>query len=183
MPDSHLTPEQEKVLIEAFFEEIRLNLKDYFKDRRLVLSNSQLFAFVLISPITIAIASDGNLDFTETTMLVDIASYFERDILPKELDQLKHPKNALTDKEFRRVIYSELRYLCLSMDKYEAQLLKSIQSLIRLDEKVSREKDPRYSIKRRVIDMMNGVIYNNMGADSVEEQKIHHVLKQLGLKA
>ncbi len=181
MTKDMLTAQEEKELLEKFFAETRTVLSGYFDDRKIAFSNSQLFAFVLISPITIAIASDGNLDFSETTMLVDIAAYFDRDILPKELDNLSQPEQALSDKDFRRIIYSELRYLCLSMSQYESSLIQSIQNLIHLDEQISRDVDPRFSIKRRVVEMMNSVIYNNLGADSVEERKVESVLTALGI--
>lgn len=178
-----ITPQQEKELLQQFFDLSRNTLFDYFEERDLNFSNSQLFAFILVSPITIAIASDGNVDFTETTMLVDIASYFERGILPTELDGLGQPVDCLSDKEFCKMIYSELRFLCLSMPRFEKRLLDCIKALIRLDETLSRNSDPKYSIKKRVVQMMNSVIYNNLGTDSIEEKKISHVLNELNLNA
>ncbi|TAE07809.1 MAG: hypothetical protein EAZ95_17985 [Bacteroidetes bacterium] len=60
-----LTIEQERTLLQNFFNEAREILQDYSQQRSLIFSNSQLFSFVLVSPITIAIASDGNLDLSE----------------------------------------------------------------------------------------------------------------------
>ena len=183
MTNLEITPEEEKALIQQFFDHSRGLLHDYLSERNLVLSNSQLFALILVSPITIAIASDGNVDFTETTMLVDVASYFERGILPSDLDKLNQPENCISDKEFTKIIFSELRFLCLSMPRFEHNLLECIKGLIRLDETVSRNSDPQFSIKKRVVEMMNGVIYNNLGPDSIEEEKISHVLNALNLKS
>lgn len=180
--EAEISVQQEKDLLENFFEETRGILKEYFEERKISFSNSQLFAFVLISPITLAIASDGNLDMTETTMLVDIATYFDRSVLPEAFDRLKQPDKVLTNKDFKKVIYSELRYLCLSMGKYESQMIASLRRLIDLDETLSRKKDdPRISIKQRVVQMMNSVIYNNLGTDSDEEKKVKEIFKALEL--
>ncbi|NJO00771.1 MAG: hypothetical protein HC880_02955 [Bacteroidia bacterium] len=182
MTKNQLTAEQEKELIQTFFDNTRQTLRPYFEDRGLNLSNSQLFAFVMISPITIAIASDGNLDFMETSMLVDIAAYFDRDILPAELDHLNHPPNIISNREFKRVIFGELRYLCLSMNKYEEQFIQSIRDLIRLDETVSHDRNPEYSVRQRVSDMMHSVIHNNLGIDTIEEKKMRQVMQALGIR-
>lgn len=174
-----LTAQEEKKYLNDFFKETRFLLKKYFEDRSMVFSNSQLYAFIMISPVTIAIACDGNLDLTETTMLVDLAAYFDKNILPSEFDNLPQPANTLSDKDFKKIIYSELRYLCLSMNRYERELIDCIKQLIQLDEKISKDIDPKFSIRRRVIDMMNSVIYNNMGADYVEEAKIRAISQLL----
>lgn len=182
METTQLSAEVEKELLENFFGQTREILNDYFSERDFFPSNSQLFAFVLISPITLAIASDGNLDMTETTMLVDIATYFDRSVLPKEFDELSQPENILSNKDFKRMIYSELRYLCLSMGKYENQMIEALRKLIDLDEKLSKKKnDPRISIKNRVVQMMNSVIYNNLGTDSEEEKKVKQIFDALNL--
>ncbi|MCU0445212.1 MAG: hypothetical protein MUE85_09865 [Microscillaceae bacterium] len=172
-------PHQEKELIEGFFGEARQILATYFEDRNLVFSNSQLFAFVLISPVTIAIASDGNLDMTETTMLVDIASFFERGILATDFDRLTQPPHPISDREFKRIIYSELRYICLNMARYEKNLLQALKKLIELDEQVSHDLRPQFSIRARAKEMMYSVIYNNLGVDKAEEAKIKEIFNEL----
>ncbi|TAE48018.1 MAG: hypothetical protein EAY69_05670, partial [Cytophagales bacterium] len=86
--------EDEKKRLIRFFKEVRQILDTYLEDRNLVLTNSQLFGFVLISPVTLAITSDGNVDLAETTMLVDVASYFERGILTTNFDTLPQPNNC-----------------------------------------------------------------------------------------
>lgn len=181
MTASLLTAEQERAAIQRFFDDSRLILQNYLQERQLALSNSQLFAFVLISPVTLAIASDGNLDLSETTMLVDIASYFDR-ILPTEFDVFAQPENPLSDKEFKRKVYSELRYLCVSMGEYEKQLINALKCLIELDDTLSKDASPLYSIRHRVKDMMHSVIYNNMGKDHIEEAKIQKIFRQLGIE-
>jgi hypothetical protein len=173
------TPKDEKTLIEDFFREARQILHTYFEDRSLVFSNSQLFAFVLISPVTIAIASDGNLDMTETTMLVDIASFFERGILATDFDRLDQPPQPISDREFKRIIYSELRYICLNMARYEKSLLQALKKLIELDEQVSHDLRPQFSIRSRAKEMMYSVIYNNLGLDRAEEAKIQEIFSEL----
>ena len=176
-----LTPEQEKTLLQNFFDEAREALRNYFTERSLVFSNSQLFSFVLVSPITIAIASDGTLDLTETTMLVDVASYFDQ-LMPTAFDTLSQPQNALSDKEFKKLVYSELRYISLNMAQYENDLLKAIKLLIAVDDTLSHNKTPEMSIRNRIKQMMMSVIYNNLGKDSVEERKIKQVLQELNIQ-
>ena len=46
MTNLEITPEEEKALIQQFFDHSRDLLGDYFTERNLTLSNSQLFAFV-----------------------------------------------------------------------------------------------------------------------------------------
>jgi hypothetical protein len=176
-----LTVEKERILLEDFFSESRQTLHEYLADREVYFSNSQLFAFISVSPIAIAIASDGALDLAEISMLIDLASYFERDILPKSFDELPQPENVISNEGFRKIIYSELKYLCLHMQDLEKPLIKCLHSLIKLDEQLSREQPPKLSIKQKIKDMMKGVIYNNLGKDVIEEEKIHKVLKQLNL--
>lgn len=175
-----ISAEQERVILQTFFAEAREILQDYLERRSLVLSNSQLFSFVLVSPISIAIASDGALDLTETTMLVDTAAYFDQ-LMPTAFDNLEQPKGVLSDKEFKQLIYGELRYITLNMERYEAKLLEAIKHLIALDASLSMDKDPVFSIQNRIKQMMMSVIYNNLGKDSEEERKVKWVLKELDI--
>jgi hypothetical protein len=175
-----LTAAQERVLLQTFFAEAREILQDYFQHRKLIFSNSQLFSFVLVSPITIAIASDGAVDLSETTMLVDMASYFDQ-LMPTAFDSLSQPKEALSDKEFKKIIYGELRYITLNMQIYESAFLEVIKHLIALDSSLSMDKDPVFSIRERIKQMMMSVIYNNLGKESEEEKKVKWVLAELGI--
>lgn len=176
-----LTVEKEKVLLQEFFDESRFILRHYLEERGNYFSNAQLFAFILVSPISIAIASDGTLDLAEISMLIDVAAYFDKDVLPEALNQLKQPAQVMSNQEFRKVIYSELKYLCLHMQHLEKPLITCLHNLIQLDEHLSRQNSPQLSIKQRIKDMMHGVIYNNLGKDTVEEDKIRKVLKTLRL--
>jgi hypothetical protein len=173
-----LTIEQERALLQNFFNEAREILQDYSQQRSLIFSNSQLFSFVLVSPITIAIASDGNLDLSETTMLVDTAAYFDQ-LMPTAFDTLDQPKEVLSDKEFKKIIYGELRYLSLHMAHYEGKLLEAIKRLIALDDALSMDNNPTFSIRNRIKQMMMSVIYNNLGKDTIEETKILQILQEL----
>ncbi|EAY30243.1 hypothetical protein [Microscilla marina] len=174
-----ITPTEEKVILNDFFAEVRELLADYCQEREMVLSNSQLYAFLLVSPITIAIATDGTVDFSETTMLVDVAAYFDRDILSSEFDQLEQPEDVLPDDIFKKRVYTELRYLCVSMNRYEEKLIACLKALIKLDERLSQSEDEAEAIKYKIVDTMNSVIYNNLGEDSIEEPKIQKVLDSL----
>jgi hypothetical protein len=177
------TPEQEKEILTDFFAFLRTELADYLLQRNLILSNSQLFGFVLISPATIAIASDGNLDMTEITMLVDLASYFERGSFSTDFDLLTQPQDHITDKQFKKIAYSELKFLCLNMKFYEENLLSCLRKLLEIDEKISLlQNNPKFSVKIRVREMMNSVIYNNLGVDEIEENKLKNILKKLGIE-
>ncbi|NJL13517.1 MAG: hypothetical protein HC913_11275 [Microscillaceae bacterium] len=178
---TELTPETERALIEKFFAEARQTLHEYLSERELELSNAQLFALLLVSPITIAIASDGSLDFSEVNMLVDIAAYFEKDVLPKQLDHFTQPEKVMSDNHFRKIVFSELRYLSLHMAEHEAALLMALHQLIHLDDTVSRPQASSFSVRRRIVEMMQSVIYNNLGPDAVEESKLRAVLQKLGL--
>ncbi|GAB4404325.1 MAG: hypothetical protein OHK0053_29800 [Microscillaceae bacterium] len=178
---TELTPETERALIQEFFAEARQALHKYLTERELALSNAQLFALLLVSPITIAIASDGSLDFSEVNMLVDIAAYFEKDVLPKQLDHFTQPENVMSDNHFRKIVFSELRYLSLNMAEHEADLLKALHKLIHLDDTVSRQQASQFSVRQRIVEMMQSVIYNNLGPDAVEESKLQAVLQKLGL--
>ncbi len=173
-----MSPDQEKRILDNFFIEIRTLLADYCEEREMVMTNSQLFAFLLVSPVSIAIATDGTVDFSETTMLVDVAAYFDRGVLPSEFDTLAQPEDVMTDHVFKKRIYTELRYLCVSMNRYEDDLIAGLKALIKLDEKLSQtgEED---SIKRKIAETLNNVIYNNLGEDSVEEPKIKQILEKL----
>lgn len=177
-----ITPVEEKVILNNFFAEVRALLAEYCHEREMVLTNSQLFAFLLVSPVSIAIATDGAVDFSETTMLVDVAAYFDRGVLPSEFDTLEQPEDAMSDHVFKKRIYTELRYLCVSMNRYEDKLIEALKALIQMDERLSQtgEED---SIKRKIVETMNNVIYNNLGKDSIEEPKIQKVLDSLGIEA
>ncbi len=176
------TPEEEKAILTDFFAFVRETLAEYFEERNLILSNSQLFGFVLITPATIAIASDGNLDMTEITMLVDVASYFERGSFSTDFDVLPQPENPITDKKFKKIVYTELKFLCIKMSHYEEKLLKCLRKLLELDEQISLVQNPKYSVKIRVKEMMNSVIYNNLGVDELEEIKLKNIFEKLGLE-
>jgi hypothetical protein len=180
MEKIELTREAEKERLVKFFNTIRVILHQYLEDRNLVLTNSQLFGFVLISPVTLAITSDGNVDLVETTMLVDVASYFERSILGTDFDTLPQPENHISDKEFKKIIYSELRHLCFNINKYDKMLIAALKELLILDEELDPKANMRYAIKFRVREMMNSVIYNNLGLDSVEETRIRQIWRELG---
>lgn len=182
MEKQEITPAEEKVILNEFFTEVRELLAAYCQEREMVLSNSQLYAFLLVSPITIAIATDGTVDFSETTMLVDVAAYFDRGILSSDFDQLDQPKDVLPDDIFKKRIYTELRYLCVSMNRYEEKLIAGLKALIKLDERLS-QTTAEEAIKYRIVDTMNSVIYNNMGEDSIEEPKIQKVMESLGIEA
>ncbi|OJJ20963.1 hypothetical protein BKI52_10320 [marine bacterium AO1-C] len=173
-----ITPDQEKRILNNFFTEIRELLAEYCEEREMVMTNSQLFAFLLVSPVSIAIATDGTVDFSETTMLVDVAAYFDRGVLPSEFDTLAQPDNVMTDHVFKKRIYTELRYLCVSMNRYEDNLIDGLKALIKLDEKLSQTGEVD-SIKRKIAETLNNVIYNNLGKDSVEEPKIRQILEKL----
>ena len=173
-----ITPDQEKSILNNFFTEIRELLAEYSEEREMVMTNSQLFAFLLVSPVSIAIATDGTVDFTETTMLVDVAAYFDRGVLPSEFDTLPQPEDVMTDHIFKKRIYTELRYLCVSMNRYEEKLLEGLKALINLDEKLSQTGEVD-SIKRKIAETLNNVIYNNLGQDSIEEPKIQQILEKL----
>lgn len=176
-----ITPAEEKVILNNFFAEVRALLAEYCYEREMVLTNSQLFAFLLVSPVSIAIATDGTVDFSETTMLVDVAAYFDRGVLPSEFDTLEQPEEAMSDHVFKKRIYTELRYLCVSMNRYEDKLVEALKALIQMDKRLSQtgEED---SIKRKIVETMNNVIYNNLGKDSIEEPKIQKVLDSLGIE-
>lgn len=173
-----ITPDQEKSILNNFFTEIRELLAEYSEEREMVMTNSQLFAFLLVSPVSIAIATDGTVDFTETTMLVDVAAYFDRGVLPSEFDTLPQPEDVMTDHIFKKRIYTELRYLCVSMNRYEEKLLEGLKALIDLDEQLSQTGEVD-SIKRKIAETLNNVIYNNLGKDSIEEPKIQQILEKL----
>ena len=175
-----LTAEQEKQVLGAFFAQARGILQPYFGERSFTFSNSQLFSFVLVCPITIAIASDGSIDLTETTMLLDTASYFDQ-LMPTAFDALPQPDEVLSDKEFKKLIYSELRYITLNMARYEACFLEVIRKLIALDDLLSMDNSEIFSIRSRIKQMMMSVIYNNLGKDSDEERKVLSVLKALNI--
>ncbi len=177
------TTEQEKKILVDFFAFLRTELADYLSQRNLILSNSQLFGFVLISPATIAIASDGNLDMTEITMLVDLASYFERGSFSTDFDLLEQPKDHVTDKQFKKIAYSELKFLCLNMEIYEEKLLNCLRKLLEIDGEISLlQNNPKFSVKIRVKEMMSSVIYNNLGVDELEEDKLKTIFKKLGIE-
>ena len=112
-----ITPAEEKVILNNFFTEVRELLAEYCREREMVLSNSQLYAFLLVSPVTIAIATDGTVDFSETTMLVDVAVYFDRNILPSEFDDLDQPEEVLSDDIFKK---KNLYRTTLPLCKYES---------------------------------------------------------------
>jgi hypothetical protein len=175
-----LTAEQEKQILGAFFAQTRSILQPYFGARNFSYSNSQLFSFILVCPITIAIASDGNIDLTETTMLLDTASYFDQ-AMPTAFDTLPQPDGVLSDKEFKKMIYGELRHISLNMPEYEACFLEAIRKMIALDDLLSMDSSEIFSIRSRIKQMMMSVIYTNLGKDSDEERKVLAVLKSLNI--
>ncbi len=176
-----LTVEKEKVLLQEFFDESRFALRHFLEERGNYFSNAQLFAFILVSPISIAIASDGTLDLAEISMLIDVAAYFEKDVLPEALNQLRQPAKVMSNQDFRKIVYSELKYLCLHMQCLEKPLITCLHNFIQLDEHLSRQNSPQFSIKQKIKEMMHGVIYNNLGKDTIEEVKIKKVLQTLKL--
>ena len=170
---------EEKTQLEVFFSEMRNALQPYLSARKFTFSNSQLYAFLLASPAMLAIASDGNLDMSETTMLLDIAAFFEKDVLKSDFDKLAKVENAMSNKEFRKMIYSEMRLLCYTIVNYEQSFVKALKILMKMDETLSRGNS-KFSIEKNIQKTMRTVIYNNLGTDSVEEKKLEKLWTKLG---
>ena len=74
---------------------------------------------------------------------------------------LDYAANVISNEEFRKIIYSELKYLCLYMQDLEKPLIKCLHSLITLDEQLTRENPPKLSIKQKIKDMMGPYGWNN----------------------
>lgn len=172
---------EEREKLEEFFADIRKTLQPYLSARKFTLSNSQLYAFLLASPAILAIASDGNLDMSETTMLLDIAAFFEKDILKSDFDKLKKVENAMTDEDFKKMIYSEMRLLCYTIINYEDDFVGALKILIKMDKELST-KDSKFSVEKSIQKTMRTVIYNNLGPDNIEEKKLERLWKKLDFK-
>lgn len=172
---------EEREKLEVFFAKMRKSLHPYLSARKFVFSNSQLYAFLLASPAMLAIASDGNLDMSETTMLLDIAAFFEKDILKSDFDKLRKVENAMNNAEFKKMIYSEMRLLCYTIHNYEDNFIAALKILMKMDKTLSKD-DSKFSVKKSIQKTMRTVIYNNLGPDAIEEKKLEKLWKKLGFK-
>lgn len=172
---------EEKEQLEEFFADMRNALQPYLSARKFTFSNSQLYAFLLASPAMLAIASDGNLDMSETTMLLDIAAFFEKDTLKSAFDRLHKVENAMTNEEFKKMIYSEMRLLCYTITNYEDNFVEALKVLMKMDNALSSDNS-KFSVEKSIQKTMRTVIYNNLGADNVEEEKLEKLWKKLGFK-
>ncbi|MCS6822313.1 MAG: hypothetical protein NZ551_10645 [Microscillaceae bacterium] len=176
-----LSSEEEKQILEQFFQEVRTLLEPYTSERKIIFSNSQLFAILMIAPITMAMATDDSLDFAETNILIEIASFFERNELSPLFNQFSQPEKVLSDSEFKKIIYNEMQYMCLSMRQYEPIFIKALKKLLAVDKHLSQMQNIEGSIAKRILENLSGVIYNNTGDDKIEEAKVRRIIQELDL--
>lgn len=175
--------QQEKQFIRQIFDEIRENLDPYFKDRNLVLSNAQVFTFLMFAPSVLAIAADGVVDEKEIAILerisrqVDVGTMVNLD-LHEMLAYAPEPENAMINEEFNIIIGGELLYLSRHADTYRQALESAVKSILKFDPQPSNDN----SMANSFVKLMDSIIENNVNVAKEEEmKKMKDLQKNLGL--
>lgn len=170
MDISTLTNE-DKVFIRTIFNEMRLGIAQFQKDRDFVLSNPQLFTFLTYCPAALAIASDGNVDVNEIAALERIAKFIDvKKMVNLDLMEFMsvspEPENIITNEEFNLRVGSEILYLSKNMKKYEADFVKATKALLTFDLNPSKDG----SLTKSFSKMMDDIVEHNVSLNKEEEK-------------
>jgi predicted thioredoxin/glutaredoxin len=182
MENIMITAEEKKLILEVF-KNIRNNLKKYMTDRNFIMSNAQIFTFLLYAPVCLAIASDGEVDEKEIAILekitknIDVNSAVNLDLL-ELISIAPEPSNIMLNEEFNMRVDAELLYLSRNMNKYEKDIIEAVKNLLKLDRKANNET----SLKSIFNKWFDFIIEKNAGKNKEEElKKVEQYKIKLGL--
>jgi len=128
----------------SIFKEIRSSLNSYMKDREFIMTNSQIFSFLMYAPIALGIASDREVDENEIRMLekisknIDVNKIVNIDLMTV-LSVVPETENAMLNEEFNMRIDSEILYLARHIDRYESSIINALKLFLKLDKSPESE--------------------------------------------
>lgn len=174
---------EEKMLVIDIFKSLRMYLSPFMEDRDFVMSNPQIFTFLMYAPVSMAIASDGVVDEKEIRLLdkitkeIDVNTAVNLDLM-EVLAMATEPAEILLNEEFNMRVDSELLYLSRNMDKYEDDILKATKELMKLD----KNPGSATSLKSTFSKWFEFVIESNAGRNKEEElKKVKKYKEKIGL--
>ena len=181
MENIMITAEEKKLILEVF-KNIRNNLKKYMTDRNFIMSNAQIFTFLLYAPVCLAIASDGRVDIEEMKILDKMAKAIDVNKLDIDLVELlsfaAEPAEVMTNEEFNIRIGSELLFLSRNIDKYEDNIINAIKELLRFDKNPQADT----SLTKTFSKLMDSIIENNASLNKEKEkEKLDQFKQKIGL--
>jgi hypothetical protein len=161
---------EDKVFIRTIFNEIRIGIDKFSKEREFNLSNPQLFTFLTYCPAALAIASDGTVDEAEIatleriTKFIDVKKMVNLDLM-EFMSIAPEPENVITNEEFNIRVGSEILFLSKNMKKYEADFIKAVKALLTFDLNPSKDG----SLTKSFSKLMDEIIENNVSINKEEE--------------
>lgn len=182
--DATTIPTDERTLVVQVFGELRQSLKDYMIDRDFLMSNAQVFTYLIYAPICLAIASDGVVDEHEIILLeaitkdADVNKTVNLD-LHEIIAIAPEPSNIMLNEEFNMRIDAELLYLSRNINKYEKNIISAVKSLLKIDSKPTSET----SFSATFSKWFEFVVERNLSKNKEEQlKKIKDYKQKIGLK-
>ncbi len=178
MDISNLTNE-DKIFIRTLFNEMRVSIESFIKDRDFVMSNPQLFTFLSNAPAALAIASDGTVDEQEIAALeklsrtINVNAAVNLDLM-EMMGVALEPEKCITNEEFNIRAGSEILYLARNFAKYETAFVKSLKALLTFDFNPKRDGSLTSSFSK----LMDTMIEKNISKNKEAELKKMNELKQ-----
>ncbi len=171
MSEITITPEERQFMI-SVFKDIRTNLETYMTERSFLMSNAQLFAFLMFTPNALAIASDGQVDETEIAALEKISRNIDvRQIVNLNLLEMMayafEPEGCMTNEEFNLRAGAELLFLSRNMAKFETHYLAAVKTWLKFDSNPKRDG----SMTGTFVKMMDTIVEKNLSKNKDEERK------------
>ncbi len=177
-----LSPEEKKQLI-LVFGNLRQNLSSYMQDRKFIMSNAQIFTFLMYAPVCLAIASDREVDEQEIRLLskitsnIDVNSAVNLDLM-EVIAIAPEPSNTMLNEEFNMRVDAELLYLSRNIDKYEDDIITAVKTMLKLD----KNPDAETSLKNTFNMWFESIVKQNAGRNKEAElEKIKVYKDKIGL--
>lgn len=165
------------------FSQIRLQLSKYMSERNFNMSNAQIFAFLLYSPLCLAIASDKVVDEQELKLLEKITKNVDvNKIVSVELFEIltaiPEPQNTIFNEEFNMRIDAELLHIARNIDQYEQDIIQSAKYFLSL----SNDPTAATSIAQIYSKWFDFILLNSHSRQKeAEKLKIKEYKEKLGL--
>ncbi len=174
---------EDKVFIRTIFKEMRDKTDNFAKERNFIMSNAQLFTFLMNAPASLAIASDGKVDIEEIAALEKLARsidvYVSVDMnLMENISVAFEPENCMINEEFNMRVGSELLFLARNMKRFESDFIAALKAMLTFDFNPKKEGSLSGSFNL----LMNSMIENNVSKNKdIEMKKMNELKQKIGI--
>lgn len=165
------------------FSQIRLQLSQYMNERNFNMSNAQIFAFLLYSPLCLAISCDRVIDEQELKLLekitknVDVKKLVSVELF-EVLTAIPEPQNTMFNEEFNMRIDAELLHIARNIAQYEQDIMQSARYFLSL----SNDPTAATSIAQIYSKWFDFILSNSVSKQKdTEKLKIKEYKDKLGL--